>query len=465
MNTIQDITSPMTPSERYATLSLAGIYALRMLGLFMILPVLSLFAQQLEGSTPALIGLAMSIYGLPQVLLQIPFGLLSDRFGRKKVIVFGLVLFFIGSIIAALSSSIYGVLTGRAFQGAGAISAAVMALVADLTQEVHRTKAMATIGISIGLSFGVGIVVGPIVSGFGGVQAVFALTAVLTLLAILTILYVVPNPQKSKRHKDAEFVPSQMLDALKDSELLRLDYGIFILHMILMAIFVVVPTQMRATGLPVGNEWMVYLPVFVVSMGLAVPFIIIAEKKRKMKPVFIGAIAVILLAELGLSQSQHSLWGTIACLGVFFCGFNLLEATLPSLVSKTAPGDLKGTAMGAYSSCQFMGLFIGGLVGGWFKGVYGETAVFLFCALAALSWLIISLFMKPPRYVANLLISLTHLTQTNEDQLTTELLDIEGVEEVTLNFVDEVAFLKVDNQRLEKERLQALITHYESKTA
>lgn len=465
MNTIQDITSPMTPSERYATLSLAGIYALRMLGLFMILPVLSLFAQQLEGSTPALIGLAMSIYGLPQVLLQIPFGLLSDRFGRKKVIVFGLVLFFIGSVIAALSSSIYGVLTGRAFQGAGAISAAVMALVADLTQEVHRTKAMATIGISIGLSFGVGIVAGPIVSGFGGVQAVFALTAVLTLLAILTILYVVPNPQKSKRHKDAEFVPSQMLDALKNSELLRLDYGIFILHMILMAIFVVVPTQMRATGLPVGNEWMVYLPVFVVSMGLAVPFIIIAEKKRKMKPVFIGAIAVILLAELGLSQSQHSLWGTIACLGVFFCGFNLLEATLPSLVSKTAPGDLKGTAMGAYSSCQFMGLFIGGLVGGWFKGVYGETAVFLFCALAALSWLLISLSMKPPRYVANLLISLTHLTQTNEDQLTTELLDIEGVEEVTLNFVDEVAFLKVDNQRLEKERLQALITHYESKTA
>ena len=256
-----------------------------------------------------------------------------------------------------------------------------------------------------------------------------------------------------------------MLDALKNSELLRLDYGIFILHMILMAIFVVVPTQMRATGLPVGNEWMVYLPVFVVSMGLAVPFIIIAEKKRKMKPVFIGAIAVILLAELGLSQRQHSLWGTIACLGVFFCGFNLLEATLPSLVSKTAPGDLKGTAMGAYSSCQFMGLFIGGLVGGWFKGVYGETAVFLFCALAALSWLLISLSMKPPRYVANLLISLTHLTQTNEDQLTTEFLDIEGVEEVTLNFVDEVAFLKVDNQRLEKERLQALITHYESKTA
>ncbi len=464
MTPIQDITSPMTPSERYATLSLAGIYALRMLGLFMILPVLSLFAQQLEGSTPALIGLAMSIYGLPQVLLQIPFGLLSDRFGRKKVIIFGLVLFFIGSVIAALSSSIYGVLAGRAFQGAGAISAAVMALVADLTQEVHRTKAMATIGISIGLSFGVGIVAGPIVSGFGGVQAVFALTAVLTLLAILTIIYIVPNPQKSKRHQDAEFVPSQMLDALKNSELLRLDYGIFILHMILMAIFVVVPTQMRATGLPVGNEWMVYLPVFVLSMGLAVPFIIIAEKRRKMKPVFIGAIAVILLAELGLSQSQHSLWGTIASLGVFFCGFNLLEATLPSLVSKTAPGDLKGTAMGAYSSCQFMGLFMGGLVGGWFKGVYGETAVFLFCAIAALSWLLVSLSMKPPRYVANLLISLTHLKQVHEDQLTTEFLEIEGVEEVTVNFADEVAFLKVDNQRLEKERLQALITRYESQT-
>lgn len=460
MNSVQDITSPMTPSERYATLSLAGIYALRMLGLFMILPVLSLFAQQLEGSTPALLGLAMSIYGLPQVLLQIPFGLLSDRFGRKKVIIFGLLLFFIGSVIAALSTTIHGVLIGRAFQGAGAISSAVMALVADLTQEVHRTKAMATIGISIGLSFGVGIVAGPIISGFGGVQMVFWITAVLTVLAMMTLVWLVPNPTLSKLHRDTEFVPSQMLDALKNPDLLRLDYGIFILHMVLMAIFVVVPTDMRTAGLPVGNEWMVYLPVFVLSMGLAVPFIILAEKKRKMKQVFMGAIAVILLAELGLSQAGQNLYAIIGCLGVFFCGFNLLEATLPSLVSKTAPADLKGTAMGAYSSCQFMGLFIGGLMGGWFKGEYGETAVFLFCAAAALSWLLVALWMNPPRYLANMLISLTDMNQEKANELAENILAIKGVAEVTLNFSDAVAYLKVDSQQLDKSQLQDLLTQY-----
>lgn len=457
MNTVQDITSPMTASERYATFSLAGIYALRMLGLFMILPVLSLFAQQLEGTTPALLGLAMSIYGLPQVLLQIPFGLLSDRIGRKKVIVFGLLLFLIGSVIAALSSTIQGVLVGRAFQGAGAISSAVMALVADLTQEVHRTKAMATIGISIGLSFGVGIVVGPIIAHFGGVQTVFWATAALTVLAMLTLIWVVPNPNRLKLHRDAEFVPAQMFQALKNPDLLRLDYGIFILHMILMAIFVVIPTDMRNAGLAAGHEWQVYLPVFVLSMGLVVPFIILAEKKRKMKAVFLGAISVILLAELGLSQTAGSLPAIIACLGLFFCGFNLLEATLPSLVSKTAPADLKGTAMGAYSSCQFMGLFIGGLVGGWFKGAYGETAVFLFCAAAALSWLLVALRMTPPRYLANMLISLDGLDAAKASDLAAAMLAVSGVAEVTLSVDDGVAYLKVDSQVLDKSALQAVV--------
>jgi len=462
LTNVQDITSPMSASEKRATWSLASIYALRMLGLFMILPVLSLFAAQLEGSTPALIGLAMSIYGLPQVLLQIPFGLLSDRFGRKKVIVFGLVLFLAGSIIAALSTTIYGVLVGRALQGAGAISAAIMALVADLTQEVHRTKAMAIIGASIGASFGIGISLGPVIAHFGGVQSVFGLTAVLTFLAILAVLYLVPDPQKSRLHRDAEFVPGDMMNALKNPDLLRLDYGIFTLHMILMAIFVVVPSQMRAAGLAAGHEWQVYLPVFVISMAFAVPFVIVAEKKRKMKQVFIGAIAVLMLAELGLSQFHQHLVGIIGFLWLFFSGFNLLEATLPSLVSKTAPADLKGTAMGAYSSCQFMGLFVGGLVGGWFNGKFGVTAVFLFCTVAALSWLLVSISMNPPRYWANLLISLERLNQQDANDFVAKLLKINGVEEVTPRYDEAVAYLKVDNQQLDKDQLQALISYYEN---
>ena len=237
MTNVQDISSPITSSEKRAIGSLAGIYALRMLGLFMILPVLSLFAKELDGATPALIGLAMSIYGLPQVLLQIPFGLMSDKFGRKKLIIIGLVLFFSGSVVAALSTDIYGVLIGRALQGAGAISAVIMALVADLTQEVHRTKAMATIGISIGFSFGAGLVAGPIIAAmFGGVHGVFWTTAFLTLLAIATVIFIVPNPEKSKLHRDAEFVPTDAMTALKNPELLRLDYGIFILHLILMTV-------------------------------------------------------------------------------------------------------------------------------------------------------------------------------------------------------------------------------------
>jgi len=460
VTTVQDITSAMTPSEKKATWSLASIYALRMLGLFMILPVLSLFAQQLEGATPALIGLAMSIYGLPQVLLQVPFGLLSDRIGRKKVIIFGLVLFFIGSVIAALSTTIYGMLIGRALQGAGAISAAIMALVADLTQEVHRTKAMASIGASIGASFGIGIIAGPLVSNYGGVHTVFWVTAFLTVLAILTIIYIVPNPQQTKLHRDTEFVPGQMTQALKNPELLRLDYGIFVLHMILMAVFVVVPSLMRSAGLIAGNEWQVYLPVFVGSMVIAVPFVIVAEKLRKMKQVFIGAIGTIMVAALGLSIFHENLVGIIACLGIFFCGFNLLEATLPSLVSKTAPGDLKGTAMGAYSSCQFMGLFMGGVVGGWFNGQYGVTAVFLFCAAVALSWLVLSLSMQQPRYLANMLISLQSISLVEADKFVAEMLGITGVAEATLRYEDGVVYLKVDNKQLNKERLQALINQY-----
>jgi MFS family permease len=458
---VQDISSPITSSEKRAIGSLAGIYALRMLGLFMILPVLSLFAKELDGATPALIGLAMSIYGLPQVLLQIPFGLMSDKFGRKKLIITGLILFFAGSVVAALSTDIYGVLIGRALQGAGAISAVIMALVADLTQEIHRTKAMATIGISIGFSFGAGIIAGPIIAAmFGGVHGVFWTTAFLTLLAIAAVIFIVPNPQKSKLHRDAEFVPTDAMTALKNPELLRLDYGIFILHLILMAIFVVVPTLMRNTGLEAGSEWKVYLPVFVISMALIVPFIILAEKKRQMKKVFLGAIATLLIAAIGFAFLHENLVSLIVFLSIFFCGFNLLEATLPSLVSKTAPADLKGTAMGAYSSSQFLGLFCGGLVGGWFNGQFGVTAVFLVCAALILSWFIISLTMKEPRYLASLLISIDTLNENNSEVFVTEIRNFSGVEEVIFHHDETTLYLKVDNQVIDKEKLQALINKH-----
>ncbi len=414
----------MTSLEKRATLSLASIYALRMLGLFMILPVLSLFSEQMEGATPVLIGLAISVYGLTQAILQIPFGLLSDHFGRKKIIIIGLILFTTGSFIAAVSTTIYGVLIGRAIQGGGAIAAAIMALVADLTQEVHRTKAMATIGASIGISFGVAITLGPLVAGYIGISGIFWLTGGLAILAILVVLFVVPNPKKSRVHSDAELVPNQFFNVIKNPDLLRLDYGIFILHLCLTSSFVVLPLLIRDAGLNAENHWMVYLPILVTSMAFIIPFVIIAEKNRKMKIVFVGAIITLMLANLGLFSYSNHLYGLIGFLWLFFCGFNLLEATLPSLISKTAPGDLKGTAMGAYSSSQFMGAFIGGAAGGWVYGELGAEFVFLFAAIAASSWAIVALFMNPPKYLANMLLSLENIYTTEDAELATKLLEI-----------------------------------------
>lgn len=460
MTEVQDITSPMTASERRATWSLASIYALRMLGLFLIMPVMSLFAEELEGSTPSLIGLAIGIYGMSQALLQIPFGLVSDRVGRKKIIIFGLLLFCLGSVIAALSTSIYGIILGRAVQGSGAIAAPVMALMADLTQEVHRTKAMALIGASIGVSFGVAIAAGPVLAGIIGIHGLFWLIAVLSLLAILVIIFLVPQPQQSKKHRDAEVVAGSFSLVLKNAELLRLDYGIFILHAILTASFVVVPLLMRDAGLLPAEHWKVYLPVFVASFAAIIPFVILAEKKRKMKLVFLAAILVLVLADLGLMQFNATLFGVIGFLTLFFVGFNLLEATLPSLISKTAPGDLRGTAMGIYSTCQFLGAGMGGSLGGWCYGHYGANAVFLACALAALSWLLLSFGMKPPRYWANLLISLQSVTEQRADEFVTEMVKLKGIEDVTLHYEEGVAYLKVDNQQLDRQELQLLITKY-----
>lgn len=461
MTEIQDITSPMTATERRATWSLASIYALRMLGLFLIMPVMSLFAEQMEGSTPSLIGLSIGIYGMTQALLQIPFGLVSDRVGRKKIIIFGLLLFCLGSVIAAVSTTIYGIIIGRAVQGSGAIAGPIMALMADLTQEVHRTKAMALIGASIGVSFGVAIAAGPVIAGFIGIHGLFWMIAVLSLLAILVILFLVPPPpRKVRRHRETEIMTESFFKVLKNIELFRLNYGIFILHAILTASFVVVPLLMRDAGLLPSEHWKVYLPVFVLSFAAIVPFVIIAEKKRKMKTVFLCAILVLILADVGFVQFNTVLPGIIGFLWLFFTGFNLLEATLPSLISKTAPGDLRGTAMGIYSTYQFLGAGIGGSLGGWCYGHYGAQTVFMTCAFLAFSWLLLSYTMVPPRYWTNLLVSLQAISSQKIDEFADALLAVEGVEDVILHNEDGVAYLKVDNQRLNKQILQQTISIY-----
>jgi len=461
LNQDVDITSPMNTTERRASLSLAGIFALRMLGLFMVLPVFSIYAESLENVTPLLIGFAISAYGLTQALFQIPFGMLSDRVGRKPVIAGGLVIFALGSVVAAMSDSIYGVIFGRAIQGGGAIAAAVMAMAADLTREVHRTKAMATIGISIGLSFAVSLVLGPLVAGSFGLSGIFWITAVLALIGIAVLFGLVPNPTNTRFHRDTEALPSQFGTVLRESELLRLDFGILTLHMILTGSFVVLPLSLRNTSLPVNEHWSVYLPVLLVSMLVIVPFIILAEKKRKIKTVFLGAIAVLAVAQVGFLFYHQTVFGITCFLILFFCGFNLLEATLPSMISKIAPANLKGTAMGVYSTSQFLGAFLGGIGGGFLLGAFGVDGVFAGCLVFALLWLAVAFPMQSPRYLSNLLLNVGDLQQCEADLMTRRLSEIDGVAEAVVLADDGVAYLKVDKKLLDYECLRRLIPQAE----
>jgi len=445
----------MNSEERQATLSLAAIFALRMLGLFMILPVFAIYADDLKGVTPLLIGVAIGAYGLTQALLQIPFGLLSDRFGRKPIITIGLLLFAIGSVVAALSDSIYGVIIGRALQGSGAVAAAVMALVADLTREERRTQAMATIGITIGLAFSLSLILGPVVAGWVGLSGIFWLTALLALVGIAVLQLLVPQPAECRVHREAEAIPSQLAAALCNPELLRLDFGILLLHTILTALFVAMPLALRDhAGLAGEHHWLLYLSVMLLAFGAMVPFIIQAEKHRRMKQVFLGAIATIAISLFALSR-LHDDWLVIASLlFIFFTAFNLLEASLPSLVSKVSPAESRGSSMGVYSTAQFLGAFIGGVAGGWAYSRFGVVGTFSLAGGMALLWLLIAAGMAPPRYLKSHLLKVGEMAPDQAALLAARLREITGVAEAMVIAEDGVAYLKVDSAQMDEAALR-----------
>jgi MFS family permease len=393
----------MSALEIRASLSLASLFALRMLGLFLILPVFAVYAPELRGGdNHTLVGLALGAYGLTQSILHIPFGMASDRYGRKRVIVFGLVLFALGSFVAAVAGDIYIVILGRCIQGAGAISAAVMALAADLTREQHRTKTMAMIGASIGLVFAVSLMVAPLLYRWVGMSGIFVLTGVLAVAAIFVATRVVPPEPSENLDLSRRVQPATLGDVLRNSGLLRLNFGIFALHSMQMAIFVVVPLALvHDGGLPVADHWKVYLAVVGGSFLLVLPPILWAERRDQVKPVFLGAIALMVAVQAASLLWLKSLAGISLILLGFFVAFNILEAMLPSLISRIAPASARGTAIGVYNTTQALGLFAGGAVGGWLMQHYGEASIFVFgLALAAL-WLLIAAPMRVPGRVAS----------------------------------------------------------------
>ena len=432
----------MSPLERKSLFGLAFLYAFRMIGLFMLLPVLSLYADQYSGSTIILVGFALGIYGLTQGLFQIPLGFLSDRFGRKPIIFIGMLIFFLGSIIAATSETMWGLIAGRALQGAGAVASTIMALLSDLTTEQSRTKAMAVIGASIGVSFAISLIAGPILANLWGISGLFWLTAILSIFALLILFFLVPTPSVLRQNAESQAVPQMFSRLLRNQELLRLNFGIAVLHFSQMAIWISVPLILEQTfNFNREGHWIIYLTVLGFSFICMLPFMLIAEAKQKIKLVFIGAILLLTVGEiiLGSGLNNHIIF--LLGLFVFFMAFNLLEATLPSLISKLAPAGAKGTAMGIYSTCQFLGAFLGGISGGIITHYFGYSGVFWLAACLTILWVIFAVTMKKPLHFKTLTVQLT-----SEDTIVAEdyIPSVPGVCDVVIIAEQQLAYFKID---------------------
>jgi MFS family permease len=454
----------MPPSERMsaaelrASVGLSAIFGLRMLGMFAILPVFALYAEHLPGGNDlTLVGIAIGAYGLTQALLQIPFGWWSDRYGRRPVIYTGLVIFAVGSFIAAFGHHIYIVILGRILQGAGAISAAVIALAADLTRDEHRTKTMAMIGSTVGATFALSLVAGPALDRVIGVPGIFALTGLLAIAAMWVVYAVVPaatsdTPQNERRTDAARFGT-----VLRDPQLLRLNYGILALHAALMALFIAVPFSLRDAGLEVARHWTVYLPTVLGSFVLMLPPLLRAKRASQVRTLFIGSVAVLLGAHLAMPWMMNGTGGIALFLILFFTPFNILEACLPSLVSRIAPPQAKGTAIGVFSSVQFFGIFLGAAVGGALYGRWGLAGIVIFNVVLIVIWLMLAFGMKVPATLSTRVYTLSESAGVRAEALAGRLLALSGVHEVRVVAGEGRAYLKVDSAGFDEENVVKLI--------
>lgn len=447
---------PLNSLEKRAAVALGLVFSSRMLGLFMLLPVFALYGSELVGFSPLWIGLAIGAYGLTQAILQIPFGWLSDRIGRHKVMLGGLMLFALGSVVAALADSVYMVTLGRVLQGGGAIAGAVLALAADVTREEQRPKVMAIIGVSIGLSFAVAMVLGPLVARLAGLSGVFWFTALLALVAMALVWFVVPKSVQKAPMAETLALPQSLKAMLKHRQLLQLDIGVLLLHLMLTALFVALPQLLTNTGLDSIKHWQFYLPILVGSFVLMLPMMIIAMRKAQEKGFFLFAIILLISAMLTVLWQPNLIGLTIGML-LFFIGFNFLEASLPALVSRIAPAGQRGSAMGIYSSSQFLGAFLGGVIGGAVVQQFGNQALFIVLAVIGLLWLLVASTLIIPQRAQRLSLAVAVETELAAEQLAAQLSALTGVQEVTLILAEQRCYLKVSSAQFDTAQAEAII--------
>jgi len=454
----------MLPSERMsatelrASIGLSAIFGLRMLGMFAILPVFAIYAERLPGGDDlTLVGIAIGAYGLTQALLQIPFGWWSDRYGRRPVIYIGLVIFAVGSFVAALGHHIYVVILGRILQGSGAISAAVMALAADLTREEHRTKSMAMIGSTVGATFALSLIAGPALDRMIGVPGIFVLTGVLALAAVGVAYAVVPADHVDASRRVSPDDRTRFSAVLSDPQLLRLNYGVLALHAALMALFIAVPFSLRDAGLEVGQHWIVYLAAVLGSFLLMLPVLLRARRASQVRAAFIASVALLIAVHLAMPWLMASPWWIGVFLLLFFTPFNVLEAALPSLVSRIAPPHARGTAIGVFSSVQFLGVFLGAALGGALYGRFGITGIVIHNAVLLVIWLILAGGMKVPALLSARVYTLAECPRAQADALAARLRALPGVHEARIAVEEGRAYLKVDSAGFDEENVAKLL--------
>ncbi|RUO26706.1 MFS transporter [Aliidiomarina minuta] len=446
--------------EKKAAVSLASVFGLRMLGLFLIMPVLAVYGQDYVDYSPLLIGIAIGAYGLTQAILQIPMGWVSDRIGRRPVIIGGLIVFAIGSVVAATADTLTGVIIGRAIQGAGAIASAILALASDCSRDEQRPKVMAIIGLCIGLSFALALVLGPWLGGIVGMSGLFWFTAITALFAVVLVLTVTPKAVNRTPKRDVVPVPAEIRRLLANNQLMRLNFGIFVLHMVLTAWFVTLPLTLVNAGLAAESHGWLYLPTLFLSFAVMVPMMIRAMRRQQQLPTFRVAIALLVIGLSVIAYFAESLWVLYLGVWIFFIGFNYLEASLPAMLAQFAPAGSKGSASGIYTSCQFFGAFVGGITGGYIMQTLGMVGVMLFCIVLLLLWLAISFRMRLATGVANLSLRVAQITDVQAAELAERLAEQRGVMEAIVIADEGITYLKIERDTFDEKAAREMLAAY-----